>query len=109
MTQPLTTADVHKVSSVLVAQSSAEPGSAASDNVHTSLDGPGEHQQTAPRENLNLRTGAAEDALKADGLSARLQDQPPGSAVTTPTSTELAIALTLAEPIQIHPTRIGNK
>ncbi|MGP9587206.1 hypothetical protein ACT3TB_16275 [Micrococcaceae sp. AOP34-BR2-30] len=67
--------------SELAHKTSVGPGPAAPDNASASQSGPGDDQQAAHWEALNLLHVAAEDAAGADWLSARPQDQPPGPAV----------------------------
>lgn len=64
-----------------VAHTSAESGFAAPDNASALQCGPGNTQRTRPQD-LNLHDGAQKAIDRIEGLSIRLLDHPPGSAVT---------------------------
>lgn len=88
----------------LTLQTSAGPGSAASDNASASQSGPEDSQQAAHREPLKLCQETAEDVTRADGLSACLQDQPPGPAVHPYNEAELDAVVMFTEPMHLLST-----
>lgn len=65
-----------------VAHTSAEPGFAAPDNASALQCGPGTMQRTRAQD-LNLHERLQKAIHRIDGLSIRLLDQLPGSAVTS--------------------------